>query len=190
MVHYCSGDWRSFSPALTRVLDPETLAPVATGEVGEIVVSGPQVMRSYWENPIANSEAFITIDTKRFLRTGDLARADAQGNIYIVDRLKRMINASGYKVWPAEVETKLYQHPAIAEVCVIGAKDDYRGETVKAVAVLQPGASLDARELTTWAHDYMAAYKVPRLLEIVDHLPKSAAGKVLWRELQDREDAS
>ncbi len=172
-----------------RLLGPDTLSPVALGEVGEIVVSGPQILRSYWENPIADAETFFTIENKRFLRTGDLARADAQGNIYIVDRLKRMINASGYKVWPAEVETRLYQHPAIAEICVIGTKDEYRGQTVKAVAVLKPGATLETRDFISWAQGQMATYKVPRLLDVVDHLPKSAAGKVLWRTLQDQEDA-
>lgn len=172
---------------VVHLLDPETQAPVAQGEVGEIAVSGPQVLLSYWQNPQADAESFVTIDGKRFLRTGDLARADTSGRLHIVDRLKRMINASGYKIWPAEVEARLYQHPAIAEVCVIGRKDAYRGETVKAVAVLKPGATLDAKDLTTWAQSQMAAYKVPRALEVVDSLPKSAAGKVLWQDLQARE---
>lgn len=171
------------------LLDPDTLTPVPTGEVGEIAVCGPQVLRGYWNNPEADQETFVTIEGKRFLRTGDLAHADAQGRITIVDRLKRMVNASGYKVWPAEVETRLYQHPAIAEVCVVGAQDAYRGQTVKAVAVLKPGASLTEQDLTAWAQDHMAAYKVPRLLELVASLPKSPAGKVLWRDLQDIEDA-
>ena len=96
-----------------RLLDPDTLKPVALGEVGEVVVCAPQVMLSYWKNVAANTETFLDLDSKRFLRTGDLACEDAAGNLYIVDRLKRMINASGYKVWPAEVETRLYQHPAI-----------------------------------------------------------------------------
>ena len=171
-----------------RLLDPDTLKPVALGEVGEVVVCAPQVMLSYWKNVAANTETFLDLDSKRFLRTGDLACEDAAGNLYIVDRLKRMINASGYKVWPAEVETRPYQHPAIAEVCVISAKDVYRGETVKAVAVLRPGMTLEAGEFAEWAQTHMAAYKVPRLLEIVESLPKSAAGKVLWRILQDQQD--
>ncbi len=171
------------------LLDVDTLTPVPAGEVGEIAVSGPQMLRGYWNNPEADHESFVTLEGKRLLRTGDLARADDQGRITIVDRLKRMVNASGYKVWPAEVEARLYQHPAIAEVCVVGAKDTYRGQTVKAVAVLKPGATLTAQEFTAWAQDHMAAYKVPRLLELVDSLPKSPAGKVLWRDLQDIEDA-
>jgi acyl-CoA synthetase (AMP-forming)/AMP-acid ligase II len=145
-------------------------------------------MLSYWNNAEADAETFIELEGQRFLRTGDLARLDAAGNIYIVDRLKRMINVSGYKVWPTEVEARLYHHPAIAEVCVVSAKDDYRGETVKAVAVLKPGMTLAADELAKWAQAQMAAYKVPRVLEIADSLPKSGAGKVLWRTLQDQED--
>lgn len=171
------------------LLDPDTLDPVPAGEVGEIAVAGPQIMRGYWNNPAADQETFITLQGKSFLRTGDLALADDQGRITIVDRLKRMVNASGYKVWPAEVETLLYQHPGIAEVCVVGAQDAYRGQTVKAVAVLKPGATLTTQELTAWAQDHMAAYKVPRLLECVESLPKSPAGKVLWRDLQYIEDA-
>ena len=171
-----------------HLLDPDTQKPVALGDLGEVVVSGPQNMLSYWNNAEADAETFIEVDGQRFLRTGDLARLDAAGNIYIVDRLKRMINVSGYKVWPTEVEARLYHHPAIAEVCVISAKDDYRGETVKAVAVLRPGMTLAAEELAKWAQPHMAAYKVPRLLEITESLPKSGAGKVLWRTLQDQED--
>ncbi len=171
------------------IVDPDTLTPVAVGEVGEILVSGPQVMTQYWKNLTSDAETLITLAGKQFLRTGDLAKEDTEGNIYIVDRLKRMINASGYKVWPAEVEARLYQHPAIAEVCVIGANDDYRGEAVKAVAVLKTGATLDTAELANWAKGHMAAYKVPRLMDVVESLPKSAAGKVLWRQLQDEENA-
>lgn len=171
------------------VADPETHELLPVGEVGEILIAGPQVMEGYWQNDEANAETFVEIDGIRFLRSGDLGRMDEGGYIYIVDRLKRMINASGYKVWPTEVEQHLYHHPAIAEACIIGAKDPYRGETVKAVVVLNPGASLTDKELATWAHDHMAAYKVPRLLEVVDELPKSGSGKVLWRELQEAEAA-
>jgi fatty-acyl-CoA synthase len=171
------------------IVDPDTLTPLPTGEVGEVLISGPQVMLGYWNNPQADAETLVMIDGQQFLRSGDLGRLDENGYLFIVDRLKRMINASGFKVWPTEVEAKLYHHPAIQEACVIGAKDPYRGETVKAVAVLKPGAALSARELSDWAHDHMAAYKVPRLLEIVPALPKSGAGKVLWRELQERENA-
>jgi fatty-acyl-CoA synthase len=146
-------------------------------------------MREYWRAPDANRDSFVEIDGKRFLRTGDLAYADKHGYFFMVDRLKRMINASGFKVWPAEVEALMYHHPAIQEVCVIAAKDERRGETVKAVVVLKPAfrGQVTEQEIVDWAHDHMAAYKSPRIVSIVDHLPKSASGKIQWRELQDRE---
>ena len=174
---------------LIRLIDPETQEPVPPGELGEVVISGPQVMQGYWQNPEATAEAFVMIDGVRYLRSGDLGRLDDEGYLFIVDRLKRMINASGYKVWPSEVETRLYAHPAIDDVCVIAARDPYRGETVKAVVVPKPGCTLTADDLMDWARDRMAAYKIPRLVEIVDALPKSGAGKVLWLLLQQREDA-
>ncbi|WP_119155120.1 long-chain fatty acid--CoA ligase [Caldimonas tepidiphila] len=170
-----------------RLIDPATLAPVPDGEVGEIVVHGPQVMQGYWRQPEATREAFVEIDGKRFLRTGDLARIDEEGYFFMVDRLKRMINASGFKVWPAEVEALMYRHPAVQEACVIAAPDARRGETVKALVVLKPGQSVGEQELIDWAHEHMAAYKAPRLIEFVPSLPRSGTGKVQWRELQQRE---
>jgi fatty-acyl-CoA synthase len=109
---------------------------------------------------------------------------DEEGYFYTVDRLKRMISVSGYKVWPAECEATLYHHPAIQECCVIAAPDSYRGETVKAFVVLRPGARLDAAGLMAWARGVMAAYKVPRLVEFVDSLPRSGTNKIDWRSLQ------
>jgi fatty-acyl-CoA synthase len=174
-----------------RVVDPDTLAPVPTGETGEIVIHGPMVFRGYWRHPKATEAAFVTIDGKRFFRTGDLGRVDDEGYFFITDRLKRMINASGYKVWPSEVELMLYKHPSIAEACVIGARDAYRGETVKALVVLRPNADAGTTPdaIVEWAREHMAAYKVPRVVEFVDALPKSGSGKVMWRLLQDRENA-
>jgi fatty-acyl-CoA synthase len=170
-----------------RVVDPETMHELPVGEVGEIILHGPQVMQGYWNNPEANSEAFVEIDGKRFLRTGDLARVDEEGYFFMVDRLKRMINASGFKVWPAEVEALMYQHPAIREVCVVASSDERRGETVKAVVVLKDGVgdSVQEQDIVDWAHQNMAAYKSPRIVEFRETLPKSATGKVLWRTLQD-----
>ncbi|WP_031404426.1 long-chain fatty acid--CoA ligase [Thiomonas sp. FB-Cd] len=172
-----------------RVIDPQTLRVLPAGEVGEIVVHGPQVMQGYWGQPTATEEAFVTQDGKRFLRTGDLGRVDEEGYFFMVDRLKRMINASGYKVWPAEVESMMYQHPDIAEACVVGAVDAKRGETVKAYVVLKPQARGEVSEqsIVDWAHEHMAAYKSPRIVEFVDSLPKSGTGKVQWRALQERE---
>jgi fatty-acyl-CoA synthase len=172
-----------------RVIDPQTLRVLPAGEVGEIVVHGPQVMQGYWGQPTATEEAFVTQDGKRFLRTGDLGRVDEEGYFFMVDRLKRMINASGYKVWPAEVESLMYQHPDIAEACVVGAVDAKRGETVKAYVVLKPQArgGVSEQSIVDWAHEHMAAYKSPRIVEFVDSLPKSGTGKVQWRALQERE---
>jgi fatty-acyl-CoA synthase len=174
-----------------RVIDPDTLRELPDGETGEIVMHGPQVMQGYWNNESATREAFITLDGRRFIRSGDLGRVDADGYFFMADRLKRMINAAGYKVWPAEVEALMYHHPAIEEVCVIAARDPRRGETVKAVVVLEAGhrGTITARQVIDWAHETMAAYKCPRIVEFVDALPKSGTGKVLWRELQRRQDA-
>src|SRR6185312_15893292 len=123
----------------SRVVDPETLAELPPGQVGEIITSGPGVFLGYWKKPDANAESFVEIDGKRFFRTGDLATVDEDGYFFLVDRLKRMINASGYKVWPAEVEAMLYAHEAILEAAIIRTSDPRRGESVKAVVVLKPG---------------------------------------------------
>lgn len=173
-----------------RIVDPNTLAPVTPGEVGEILVSGPQVMQGYWGKPDATAAVFVTIDGKRFLRTGDLARQDEDGYFFMVDRLKRMINAAGFKVWPAEVEALMYQCPHVQEACVIAARDERRGETVKAVVVLEPASrgTVTEQDVIDWCHAHMAAYKSPRLVQFVEALPKSATGKVMWRALQDAED--
>lgn len=173
----------------SRVVDPSTFKELPPGETGEVVVCAPNVMRGYWNNPEATKEAFVEIDGKRFLRTGDLARTDEEGYFFMVDRLKRMINASGFKVWPAEVEALMYQHPAIQEACVIGARDPKRGETVKAVIVLREAyrGKITEQEIVDWAHANMAAYKSPRIVQFVDALPKSSTGKLQWRELQEKE---
>ena len=175
----------------SRVIDPETLQEVPVGEVGEIVTHGPMVFKGYWKHPEATAAAFIEIDGKPFFRTGDLGRMDEEGYFFITDRLKRMINASGFKVWPSEVELLLYRHPAIAEACVIAARDAYRGETVKAIVVLRAEArgKVSEQEIADWAREHMAVYKAPRVVEFADALPKSGTGKVMWRALQERENA-
>ncbi|MBL0919156.1 MAG: long-chain fatty acid--CoA ligase [Hydrogenophaga sp.] len=174
-----------------RVIDPETLAEQPAGVTGEIVVHGPQVMQGYWRNPAATQAAFIEIGGRRFLRTGDLGHVDEDGYFFMTDRLKRMINASGYKVWPAEVEALMYHHPAIQEACVIGARDARRGETVKALVVLRPGqrGRISEQDVIDWAHGHMATYKSPRIVEFVESLPRSGSGKVMWRELQEQQAA-
>lgn len=172
-----------------RVVDPDTLQEMPVGEQGEIVVSGPQVFSGYWRNEAATQAVFVELDGQRFFRTGDLGRTDADGYFFITDRLKRMINASGFKVWPAEVEALMFRHPAIQEACVISAKDAYRGETVKAVVVLRKEyqGQVSEEDIIAWCRDNMAAYKVPRLVSLVDALPKSGSGKVMWRLLQEAE---
>lgn len=174
-----------------RVIDPDTLAELPPGEVGEIVMAGPQIFVGYWRNEEATRAASVEIDGKRFVRSGDLGRRDEEGYFFIVDRLKRMVNASGFKVWPAEVEAMLHEHPAIAEACVIASFDAYRGETVKAVVVLRDshGGRVGEADIIEWAKHKMAAYKYPRLVEFVAELPKSATGKIAWRQLQEAERA-
>jgi fatty-acyl-CoA synthase len=176
----------------SRIIDPKTLCELGPDEVGEIVIHGPQVFLGYWQKPEDTARAFVELDGKRFFRTGDLGKVDEDGYFFLLDRLKRMINASGFKVWPTEVEALLYQHPAVQEACVIGAKDLRRGETVKAVIVLRPEfrGNIDPQAITDWARENMATYKVPRIIVFADALPKSGSGKIMWRELQEREDAS
>lgn len=173
----------------SRVIDPDSGRELGPNTTGEIVIAGSQVMREYWNQPEATAEAFLELDGKRFLRTGDLGYFDDDGYYFMVDRLKRMINASGYKVWPAEVESKLYGHPAIKEACVIAAMDPRKGEIVKALVVLREGASATADEIIAWSREQMSGYKVPAIVEFVDALPRSGTGKVQWRELQERERA-
>jgi fatty-acyl-CoA synthase len=177
----------------SRIVDPLTLQELPPGETGEIVTHGPMVFKGYWRHPEATKAAFVALpgdpSGKLFFRTGDLGRMDEEGYFFITDRLKRMINASGFKVWPAEVETLLFKHPAVQEACIIAARDEYRGETVKAVIVLRVDAQgkTSAEDIVAWSREHMAAYKVPKVVEFVDSLPKSGSGKVMWRLLQDRE---
>ncbi len=172
-----------------RVIDPETLKEQPVGEPGEIIVHGPQVFQGYWKRPDATADTFIEFEGKRFLRTGDMGRVDEDGYFSITDRLKRMINASGFKVWPAEVELLMYKHPAIQEACIIATKDAYRGESVKAVVVLRPThQDTTAEDIIGWCRENMAVYKVPRVVQFVDSLPKSGSGKVMWRTLQEAEE--
>ncbi|WP_221794293.1 long-chain-fatty-acid--CoA ligase [Oceanobacter mangrovi] len=174
---------------LLQVVDHETLTPVRDGEIGELLIAGPQVMQGYWQDEQANAESFVLIDGVSYLRTGDLGYLDEQGYVYVVDRLKRMINASGFKVWPTQVEAVLYRHPAIREVCVVAKKDPKRGETVKAMVVLADNhGDICADDLIEWSREHMAAYKIPRSISFVESLPKSGSGKILWRTVQEDEN--
>jgi fatty-acyl-CoA synthase len=171
------------------VIDPESRRPLGPSERGEIVVRGPQLFTGYWNNPEATQAAFIEIEGRRFLRTGDLGYCDEDGYFYIADRLKRMINAAGFKVWPAEVEMSLYTHPDVQEVAVVSTPDARRGEAVKAFVVLKPQSrgQVSGEQIIAWARGHLAAYKVPRTVELVDALPRSGTGKIQWRALQERE---
>jgi long-chain acyl-CoA synthetase len=157
-------------------------SPLPPGEVGEIVMAGPQVVPGYWNKPAEDSVTF----TDGWIRTGDVGFADDAGWFYIVDRRKDIINAAGFKVWPREVEDVLYQHPAVQEAAVVGAADGYRGETVIAFVVLRAGASAEPADLITYCRERMAAYKYPRSVRVVAELPKNASGKVLRRELRQQ----
>ncbi|WTO79041.1 AMP-binding protein [Streptomyces sp. NBC_00210] len=164
---------------LVRIVD-EKGQDVPFGEHGEIAVSGPQVVPGYWRLPEASAEAFPDGE----LRTGDIGFMDADGWLYVVDRKKDMINASGFKVWPREVEDVLYTHPAVREAAVVGVPDDYRGESVKAYVSLRPGVAADPAEISAYCADRLAAYKYPREVEILPELPKTTSGKILRRELR------
>ncbi len=176
----------------SRIVDPETLAELPVGEAGEIVTSGPQVFKGYWKRPDATADAFFERDGKSFFRTGDMGRVDEDGYFFMTDRLKRMINASGFKVWPAEVEALMFRHPAIQEACIISTRDSYRGESVKAVVVLRQGqqGQVSEQDIIDWCRENMAVYKIPRVVSFADALPKSGSGKVMWRALQEAEMAA
>jgi len=152
---------------------------VELGSPGELLIRGPQVVAGYWKRPDDDS----IVDG--WLHTGDIASMDPQGWIFLIDRKKDMINASGYKVWPRDVEDVLYAHPAVMEAAVVPAADPYRGETVKAVLSLKPGASATAEEIIEFCKERMAAFKYPRIVEFLPELPKTPTGKIMRRMLRD-----
>ncbi|MBI4305193.1 MAG: long-chain fatty acid--CoA ligase [Chloroflexi bacterium] len=169
-----------------RIVDLKTGEPVATGEAGELIVRGPQVMQGYWNRP---EETARTL-RDGWLHTGDVARVDPEGYVYIVDRIKEMIIVSGYNVYPREVEEVLYQHPAVREAAVIGVPDAIKGEAVKAFVVLKDAVQCSADEIAEWSKRQLAPYKVPKQVEFVTELPKSLIGKVLRRVLVERDRAT
>jgi len=154
---------------------------LSAGEVGEIVTEGPQVVAGYWNKPEETEKAL----PGGSLHTGDVGFMDENGWYYIVDRKKDQINASGYKVWPREVEDVLMEHPSVREAAVVGVPDEYRGESVKAFVSINAGQSFDEQELIAFCKSKMAAYKYPRQVEQVDELPKTVTGKILRRQLRD-----
>ncbi|MDI9333469.1 MAG: long-chain-fatty-acid--CoA ligase [Cytophagales bacterium] len=174
-----------------RVWNPDTKQECAVGEQGEIIMHGPEIFSGYWKRPDATADAFIEFAGKRFFRSGDIGRMDEDGYFFMTDRLKRMINASGFKVWPAEVEALMFKHEAIAEACVVASRDAYRGETVKAFVVLRQShkGRVSESDIVAWCKNNMATYKAPRIIELMDALPKNGAGKTMWRTLQEAEMA-
>lgn len=164
---------------VARIVDDEG-AELPPGQIGELVMSGPQIVPGYWEQPEETRQAI----TDGGLHSGDVAYMDDDGWFYIVDRKKDQINAGGYKIWPREVEDVIFEHPAVREAAVVGVPDGYRGETVKAVVSLRPGAALEEDELIAFCKERLAAYKYPRQVEFIDDLPKTASGKILRRELR------
>jgi long-chain acyl-CoA synthetase len=149
------------------------------GETGEICVSGPQVMAGYWKRPEETAE--VLVDGR--LATGDIGHIDADGFVFVTDRLKDMINASGFKIYPRNIEEAILQHPAVLECAVVGLPDPYRGQTVKAFVALKPGAALDAEALCRFLGDKVSTFEMPKLIEFRANLPKTAVGKISKKAL-------
>ena len=168
-----------FNTAVRVVTDSG--ADAAPGEIGEFLIAGPQIVPGYWRKPAETARTLAGGE----LRTGDIGFMDDAGWFYLVDRKKDMIVASGFKVWPREVEEVLYLHPSVREAAVVGMPDPYRGETIKAVISLKPGHEATPDAIKAFARERMAAYKYPRFVEIVDELPKTTSGKIMRRALRD-----
>jgi long-chain acyl-CoA synthetase len=156
---------------------------LAVGEVGELQIKGPITMLGYFGRPEATAD---TLDPDGWLHTGDLAYMDEDGFIFVVDRLKDLVITGGFNVYPAELERVLCEHPAVAMAAVVGVPDETKGELAKAFVVQQHGSVLDTEEVLQFCRERLAAYKVPRLIEVVEDLPKTSSGKVLRRELRAR----
>ncbi len=167
-----------------KIVDPDTIEELPPGEIGELFLKGPQVMKGYWNNPEATAATFVG----DWLRTGDLARMDERGYFYIEGRTKDMIKYKGYKVMPREVEEKLYEHPAVLEAGVVSAPDPNIGETIKAYIALKPDyqGKITEQEIIEWSKEKMAGYKYPRKVEFVTLLPRTSVGKIFRRKLRER----
>jgi len=168
---------------IVDVNDPEKELPI--GEVGEIVIKGPQIMTGYYKNP----EETAKVLKDGWFFSGDMGCFDEDGYLKIIDRKKDLIIAGGYNIYPVELDGVLFDHPKILEACTIGVHDDYRGETVKAFVVVKKGETLTEEDVITYCRENLAPYKVPKIIEFIDELPKSAVGKVLRRKLKEMEQA-
>jgi long-chain acyl-CoA synthetase len=167
-----------------KIMDYETFVEKPVGQDGELWLRGPQVMKGYWNKP---DETAVTVTEDGWLRTGDIARVDADGYFYIVDRLKDIIIASGFNIIPREVEEVLFEHPKVQEAVVAGVPDMYRGETVKAYIVLKPGETATPDEIIAFCKERLAAFKTPKYVEFRSELPKTMVGKFLRRVLVEEE---
>jgi len=167
-----------------KIVNPDTLEELKTGEIGELLIKGPQIMKGYWKNLEATKETFIG----DWLRTGDLAKMDAEGYFYIEGRTKDIIKYKGYKVMPKEVEEKLFEHPAILEAGVVSAPDPNIGETIKAYVAIKPEyqGKITEKDIIEWSKERLAGYKYPRQVEFVNVLPRTAVGKIFRRKLRER----
>lgn len=174
---------------LAGIVDPDTNEFLPIGELGELVVSGPQVMKGYWNRPEETEQVFFNAGGKKWLKTGDLARMDEKGYFYIVDRTKDIIKYKDHSVYPRELEEVLFGHEAVMDVSVIGVPDPEVGEQIKAFVVLKPQfkGKVNEDDILYWCSEYMAAYKYPRYVEFRDSLPKSLVGKTLRRVLREQE---
>ncbi len=190
-VSHCTveGDYRpgtsgvTVSNTETRIVDPDTGEDQGVGERGELWVRGPQVMKGYLNNQEATDE---TLDGEGWLHTGDVAIIDEHQHVSIVDRLKELIKYKGFQVPPAELEALIVTHPKVADVAVIGMPDDEAGEVPKAFVVALPDQTVTLEEIQELVAEHLVAYKQVRLMEVVESIPKSAAGKILRRELRDQ----
>nr|MDO8077681.1 long-chain fatty acid--CoA ligase [Candidatus Freyarchaeota archaeon] len=176
---------------LAAIVDPDTNEFLPIGELGELVISGPQVMKGYWNKPKETEEVFFEAGGYRWLKTGDLARMDEDGYFYIVDRTKDIIKYKGHSVYPREIEEVIFEHPAVLECAVIGVPDPQTGENIKAFISLKEEykGKITEEEMKNWIKERVAAYKYPRYVEFIDEIPKTIVGKVLRRALREREAA-
>lgn len=160
-----------------KVIDPETCKELPVGEVGELIIKGPQVMKGYWNKPVETEEAFITINGEKWLRTGDIAKIDGEGYEYIIDRRKEMIKYKGFSVSPAELEKLLFAHPAVADCALIGKPDRYAGEIPKAFIVTKPEMRASSKEIIDFVKNRIAEYKWIREVEFTDNIPRTPQEK-------------
>ncbi|MHA1363695.1 MAG: long-chain-fatty-acid--CoA ligase [Candidatus Freyarchaeota archaeon] len=176
---------------LAAIVDPDTNEFLPIGELGELVISGPQVMKGYWNRPKETEEVFFEAGGYWWLKTGDLARMDEDGYFYIVDRTKDIIKYKGHSVYPREIEEVIFEHPAVLECAVIGVPDPQTGENIKAFISLKEEykGKITEEEMKNWIKERVAAYKYPRYVEFIDEIPKTIVGKVLRRALREREAA-